>query len=79
MIGTSYIDRNVTNGHEYQYKVSAVNAMGEGEVTAEVVVMPESAYLGVVDGAGMALFLVSIALLSVTAIAVVIVQRSKKD
>ncbi len=79
VIGTSYIDHNVTNGHEYQYKVSAVSALGEGDVTAEVMVMPESSYLGVVDGAGMLLFLISVALLSVTVIAVVIVQRSKKE
>jgi hypothetical protein len=76
--GTTYIDHNVTNGQEYQYQVSAVGASGEGDATTEVVVMPESAYLGMVDGAGTALFLVSVALLSVTAIAVVIVQRRKK-
>jgi fibronectin type 3 domain-containing protein len=76
--GTSYIDHDVTNGHEYQYVVSAMSATGEGVMTAAVIIMPESIYLGVVDAVGMVLFILAMALLSITVIMVMLVHRDRK-
>ena len=38
----SYTDNNVTNNQEYYYQVSAVNSVGEGKKTNEVIVTPTS-------------------------------------
>lgn len=37
--GTSYLDDTVTSNRTYHYKVSAVNAVGEGELSDEVVIL----------------------------------------
>ncbi|MHB8606241.1 MAG: protease pro-enzyme activation domain-containing protein, partial [Thermoplasmatota archaeon] len=40
---TSYVDKKVTNGVTYYYKVSAVNAVGEGAKSAEASATPNAA------------------------------------
>jgi hypothetical protein len=37
---TSFVDRNVTNGQSYYYKVSASNAAGEGPLSIELRALP---------------------------------------
>ncbi len=39
---TGYTDTNVTNGEKYYYQVSAVNTIGEGELSTEVSATPTS-------------------------------------
>ena len=40
--GTSYSDDEVTNGQEYEYKVTGVGTGGEGDASQSVVTTPQS-------------------------------------
>ncbi|HUV24231.1 MAG TPA: fibronectin type III domain-containing protein, partial [Methanomassiliicoccales archaeon] len=48
--GTLLIDSSVTNGVTYYYKVSAVNAVGEGDLTGTVSATPRSSSVVTVPG-----------------------------
>jgi fibronectin type 3 domain-containing protein len=42
VVGTSYLHDGVSNGHTYYYKLSAVNAAGEGSTTDVVSATPQA-------------------------------------
>jgi fibronectin type 3 domain-containing protein len=64
--GTTYTDDDVTNGHAYHYKVSAVNSVGEGELTEDVVITPVAS--GSNDDSGMNSIYVIIAVIIIAGV-----------
>jgi fibronectin type 3 domain-containing protein len=75
--GTTYTDDDVTNGQAYHYKVSAVNSVGEGELTEDVVITPVAS--GSNDDSGMTSILIIIAVVAIAGIigAIWFVRRRK--
>jgi fibronectin type 3 domain-containing protein len=64
--GTNYTDDDVTNGQAYHYKVSAVNSVGEGELTEDVVITPAAS--GSNDDNGMTSILIIIAVVAIVGV-----------
>lgn len=52
---TNYVSTGLVNGTAYQFAVSAVNSVGEGNATAPITVTPVAAPSGVIYGPGIAI------------------------
>ncbi|MFA5312237.1 MAG: fibronectin type III domain-containing protein [Methanomassiliicoccales archaeon] len=74
--GTSYIDKDVTGGEEYWYKVSAMNGVGEGNLTEEVTLIISEPSED--EGDLMLVLIASIAIAAVAAAAVLLVLKRRK-
>jgi len=81
---TTYNDTGVTNGQTYYYRVSAVNGIGEGELSEEVSATPQSAPPAPADtstSGGMSILplLAAIAVAIVVIVLIVLFSRWRKS
>jgi len=81
---TTYNDTGVTNGQTYYYRVSAVNGIGEGELSEEVSATPQSAPpapagVSAPEGRGILLILAAIAVAIVVFVLIVLFSRWRKS
>ncbi|RLF54241.1 MAG: hypothetical protein DRN28_05710, partial [Thermoplasmata archaeon] len=81
---TTYNDTGVTNGQTYYYRVSAVNGVGEGELSEEVSATPQSAPPAPADtstSGGMSILplLAAIAVAIVVFVLIVLFSRWRKS
>jgi len=80
----TYNDTGVTNGQTYYYRVSAMNGLGEGELSEEVSAVPRSAPtsrggISAPEGRGILLILAAIAVAIVVIVLIVLFARWRKS